>query len=64
MVFAGCSLEGNPARILCNEAGLWIKLENDVGGHGKFRICEERGETSLLWKWGQGKFEVSKYMKI
>lgn len=56
MIFGGCTMNGNPARILCKEAGLWIKLENDVGGHGKFRICEDRAETSLLWKWTQGKF--------
>lgn len=64
MIFGGCSMNENAARILCKQANLWIKLENDVSGHGKFRICEDKSETSLLWKWTQGKFQISKYMKV
>lgn len=39
MIFGGCSMNGNVSKILQNEASLWIKLENDVGNHGKFKIC-------------------------
>ncbi len=56
MIFGGFSTNGAVANVLNREAELWIKLENDVGGHGKFRICEESAETSLLWKWVTGKF--------
>lgn len=40
MIFGGCSMNGAVVEVLCREADLWIKLENDVGGYGKFRICE------------------------
>lgn len=64
MIFGGCSMNGNVSKILQNEASLWIKLENDVANHGKFKICEDTSSTSLLWKWSIGKFQISKYMKI
>lgn len=40
MVFGGCSMNGAVASVLNREAELWIKLENDVGGYGKFRIYQ------------------------
>ena len=40
-----------------------IKLQNDIGGYGKFRLCSPAGEVGLLWKWMQGTFEVTKFIK-
>lgn len=42
--------------MLKNEAELIVKLENDIGGHGKFRMSSAAGEVGLLWKWVQGTF--------
>jgi hypothetical protein len=40
MVFGGCSMGGGVQEVLRKEAEMWIILENDVGGLGKFRICQ------------------------
>lgn len=64
IIIGGCSSTGSPSQILNRSSDLWIRLENDVGGHGKFKISSDSSETSVLWKWGQGKFEISKYMKV
>lgn len=38
IIIGGCSSKGSPSQVLNRSSDLWIKLENDVGGHGKFKI--------------------------
>ena len=42
--------------MLENHSDVVVKLENDVAGHGKFRVSTSGHEINLLWKWAQGKF--------
>ena len=58
IIIGGCTLKGGVSQIVKREADLWIKLENDVSGHGKFTIVSgyDSNEIGILWKWVQGKF--------
>jgi hypothetical protein len=50
LVMGGCSEKGDVTQVLEQEAELLLKLENDVGGHGKISIKGGKSQSSVLWK--------------
>ena len=56
--------EGDVSRILEEEADLIIKLEEDVGGHGRVRVVGGGETRKVLWRTIQGKIEFRQQISI
>ncbi len=64
MVLGGCSHEGDVTSILEQEAGLVLKLENDVGGYGRISVIGGGERKSVLWRVANGRLEFSLQIAI